>query len=256
MSRPTRPVLVAALALSLTACGDSGGSGNPEATPKQETRREPTPAEESAPVTAAASTASPARAEGPRPALTNPSLADETAPATFRVRFETTKGPFVVQVHRDWAPHGADRVWNMVRIGYFEDIAFFRAISGFMVQFGIHGDPVVNGQWRNARIPPDPVRQSNTPGRLTFAMGGSPDTRTVQLFINFVNNSRLDGMGFAPVGEVAEGMDVVNSLYTGYGEGAPRGRGPDQGLLQSQGNAYLMAQFPELDYIQSATIVE
>lgn len=191
-----------------------------------------------------------------RSALLEPGLADETAPATYRVKFETTKGPFVMEVHRGWAPNGADRVWNMVKLGYFQDVAFFRAISGFMIQFGIHGDPAVNAQWRQAKIPDDPVKQSNTRGRVTFAKQSAPDTRTVQLFINTVDrNARLDGMGFAPIGEIVDGMDVVDSLYTGYGEGAPRGRGPSQGRIQAEGNAYLKRDFPELDYIRSASIV-
>lgn len=191
-------------------------------------------------------------------ALMDPSKAKESAPETFKVKFETTKGAFTVQVNRTWAPKGADRFYNLVKVGFFSDIAFFRAISGFMVQFGIHGDPKVAEVWRSERISDDPVDPkvaSNTRGKLTFAMAG-PNTRTTQLFINYADrNSRLDSMGFPPIGEVIEGMNVVDSLHTGYGEGAPRGRGPAQNRLQSEGNAYLKADFPQLDYIKKATLL-
>jgi len=159
-----------------------------------------------------------------------------------------------VQVTRDWAPNGADRFYNLVKNGYYKDIAFFRVVAGFMAQFGIHGDPKLNTVWRDASIPDDPVKSSNTRGRITFATRG-PNTRTVQLFINLADNARLDGMGFAPFGEVVAGMDIVDALYNGYGEGAPRGRGPDQGRLQGEGNAYLKADFGQLDYLVSADIL-
>src|SRR5262249_9456729 len=138
--------------------------------------------------------------------------------------------------------------------GFFKDIAFFRVLNGFMAQFGISGDPAVAAAWMHANIPDDPVRESNTRGRLTFATAG-PNTRTTQLFINFGHNRGLDGQGFARIGEVTEGMSVVDSLYNGYGEGAPRGAGPDQGRVQSQGNAYLKSSFPKLDRVISASIV-
>jgi cyclophilin family peptidyl-prolyl cis-trans isomerase len=140
------------------------------------------------------------------------------------VRFETSKGAFVVEVTRAWAPRGADRFYNLVRAGYYDDVAFFRVIEGFMVQFGIHGDPRANAVWREARIPDDPVAQSNRRGMVTYAMAG-PDTRTTQLFINFRDNKGLDGQGFAPFGAVVEGLAVVDSLYSGYGEALP-GPGP------------------------------
>ncbi|HEU5262584.1 MAG TPA: peptidylprolyl isomerase [Gemmatimonadales bacterium] len=178
----------------------------------------------------------------------------ERAPATFRAGFETSKGPFVIEVHRDWAPLGADRFYNLVRSGYYDGARFFRVISGFMAQFGIHGDPQVSAAWRGARIPDDPVRQRNTRGAVSFATAG-PGTRTTQLFINYGDNSRLDSMGFAPFGRVVEGMDVVDRLHAGYGEGAPRGRGPDQGRIEAEGNAYLEREFPELDQVRRATIV-
>ena len=191
----------------------------------------------------------------PHPGLKDPAKATEKAPDAFKVKFTTTKGDFLVEVNRAWAPNGADRIYNLVKIGYFKDVAFFRAIEGFMVQFGIHGDPAVSAAWRRANIPDDPVKESNKPGYLTFATAGR-NTRTTQLFINYGDNKGLDSQGFSPVGRVIHGMQVVESLYKGYGEGAPNGRGPDQGRVQGEGNAYLKRDFPNLDYIQSATIVE
>ncbi len=161
----------------------------------------------------------------------------------------------MVEVRRAWAPKGADRFYNLVRAGYYDDVAFFRVISNFMVQFGINGDPQVNAAWRDARVSDDPVKQSNVRGMVTFATSG-PDSRTTQVFVNFKDNSRLDGMGFAPFGKVVEGMSVVDSLYSGYGEGAPRGMGPDQGRAQGEGNVYLRSSFPELDYVKTARLAK
>ena len=175
------------------------------------------------------------------------------APDSFRARFETAKGVFVIAVHRAWAPRGADRFYNLVRAGYYDGVRFFRVLPGFMAQFGIHGDPAVSAAWREQRIEDDPVRRSNTRGMISFATAG-PGTRTTQVFINFANNDRLDAMGFAPFGEVVEGMDVVDRLYADYGEGAPRGRGPDQGRMQAEGNAYLERAFPQLDVVKVARI--
>jgi peptidyl-prolyl cis-trans isomerase A (cyclophilin A) len=189
------------------------------------------------------------------PSLKNPSSLKEQAPATYKVRFDTSAGVFVVQVTRDWAPLGADRFYNLVKNGFYDDARFFRAISGFMVQFGINGDPALNTVWRNARLGVDPVKQGNKPMRISYAMGGTPDTRTTQVFINYRDNSAsLDKLGFASFGEVVEGQDVVNKIFTGYGEGAPRGSGPEQGRIQAEGNAYLKKDFPKLDYIKKATI--
>jgi peptidyl-prolyl cis-trans isomerase A (cyclophilin A) len=185
--------------------------------------------------------------------LANPAALNEKAPASYKARFDTSKGAFVIAVHRDWAPNGADRFYNLVKNGFYDNTRFFRVISGFMVQFGINGDPGVSAHWRAARIKDDPVRQSNKRGTITFATSG-PNSRTSQVFINFVDNSRLDGMGFAPFGQVESGMNVVDRLYSGYGEGAPNGRGPDQGRIQMEGNAYLAKQFPKMDYIKKATI--
>lgn len=171
-----------------------------------------------------------------------------TAPDRFQARFETSAGVFVVDVTRAWAPRGADRLYNLVRNGFYDGARFFRVVPGFVVQFGISGDPAVSARWRDATIADDPVTQSNARGTLTFATAG-PNTRTTQLFVNFADNRRLDGMGFAPVGVVVEGMDVVDRIFAGYGES------PDQGLIESRGTAYLAEQFPQLDSIARATIV-
>ena len=165
-----------------------------------------------------------------------------------------TKGKIVIEVTRSLSPNGADRFYNLVRSGYFKDISFFRVIPGFMCQFGIHGDPKVAAKWRAANITDDPVKGSNTRGTITFATAG-PNTRTTQLFINFGDNHNLDGMGFSPFGKVIEGMDVVDKINGEYGEGAPSGRGPRQDRVQGEGNAYLKKDFPNLDYIKSATIL-
>jgi peptidyl-prolyl cis-trans isomerase A (cyclophilin A) len=199
---------------------------------------------------ASALVAMPATAQPP---LANPASLREQAPATYKVKFDTSKGPFVVEVTRAWAPRGADRFYNLVKNGFYDNVRFFRVISGFMVQFGIHGDPGVMANWRTAQIQDDPVTQSNTRGMITFATAG-PNTRTSQVFINFANNSQLDQSGFAPFGKVVSGMNVVDALNAEYGEGAPRGRGPDQSRLQSEGNAYLAKDFPRMDYIKKATI--
>jgi cyclophilin family peptidyl-prolyl cis-trans isomerase len=188
------------------------------------------------------------------PKLANPAELNEKAPDTYRARFTTSKGDFVIEVTRAWAPHGADRFYNLVTNGFFDDCRFFRVVYGFMVQFGIHGDPAVSSVWREARIPDDPVQQSNKRGYVTFATAGA-NTRTTQVFINFADrNTRLDSQGFAPFGQVVEGMDVVDKLFSGYGEAAPQGHGPDQGRIQKEGNAYLEKSFPKLDYVRKASI--
>ena len=241
---------VAAL-LTIVAAAVAGGCG-------REATKAPAPAATAA-APAATSTPAPTPAATSTPSalrpLLDPSRATEKAPEHFRVRFETTKGPFVVEVTRAWAPRGADRFYNLVRAGYYDDVAFFRVIENFMVQFGINGDPAVNRAWRQAQIQDDPVSQSNKRGMVTYAMAG-PDTRTTQLFINFKDNTGLDGQGFAPFGRVVEGLPVVDSLYSGYGEGAPRGMGPDQGRAQSEGNAYLKGSFPKLDFVKTARLAK
>src|SRR5215471_15875518 len=185
--------------------------------------------------------------------LGNPAALTEQAPATYKARFDTSKGVFVIDVRREWAPVGADRFYNLVKNGFYDDNRFFRVISGFMVQFGINGDPKISAPWRTAQIKDDPVRQSNKRGYITYAMAG-PNTRTSQVFINFGDNGSLDSQGFSPFGRVISGMNVVDALNAEYGEGAPRGRGPDQSRLQSEGNVYLAKEFPRMDYIKKATI--
>jgi peptidyl-prolyl cis-trans isomerase A (cyclophilin A) len=200
---------------------------------------------------ACAAFAAPAAAQNAN--LASPAALTEKAPATFRVKFDTSKGPFVVQVHRDWAPNGADRFYNLVKNGFFDNTRFFRVIAGFMVQFGIHGDPKISAPWRTARIPDDPVKQSNKRGFITFATSG-PNSRTTQVFINFGNNAALDRQGFAPFGQIVSGMENVDKLYAGYGEGAPSGGGPDQSQVQTGGNTYLNNYFPSLDRVIKASI--
>ena len=173
----------------------------------------------------------------------------------YKAKFETSQGDFVIEVHPDWAPKGAAQFNELIEDGVFNDARFFRVIEGFMVQFGIAGDPKLAAKWRAKQIKDDPTTQSNTRGMVTFATAG-PNTRTSQVFINFGNNSFLDNQGFAPFGKVVEGMEVVDALYSEYGEGAPNGRGPSQGRIQSEGNEYLKKDFPKLDYIKKATIVE
>src|SRR5271165_4591573 len=193
--------------------------------------------------------ATPALSQG----LSNPAALNEKAPAVYKVDFDTSKGLFVVEVHRDWAPNGADRFYNLVKNGFYDNTRFFRVVSGFMVQFGINGDPKIAAPWREATIPDDPVKQSNKRGYITFATAG-PNTRTSQVFINFADNSSLDRQGFSAFGQITSGMSVVDALFSDYGEGAPSGRGPDQGSIQREGNTYLKKDFPKLDYIKKATI--
>ncbi len=197
-----------------------------------------------APATATSPAATPApSATG----FADPSKLTEKAPDTFKAQFVTTKGNFTVEVTRSLAPNGADRFYNLVRSGFFTDIAFFRVVPGFMVQFGIHGDPAVSAKWREANITDDAVKTSNARGTLTFATAG-PNTRTTQLFVNFADNGGLDGQGFSPFGKVIEGMDIVDKINSASGES------PNQGAIQQVGNAYLKKEFTNLDYIKSASI--
>lgn len=176
---------------------------------------------------------------------------------TFRVKLETTKGDVVIEVNPDWAPVGAQHFRKLVEVGYFTDVAFFRVMKGFMAQFGISGDPALSRKWSSANIQDDPVgSESNRLGFLTYAKTKLPNSRSTQMFINMRDNSRLDRDGFTPIGRVISGMDIVLALYSGYGDGPPSGRGPDQGRITAQGNAYLRESFPKLDYIKRATIVE
>ena len=184
----------------------------------------------------------------------NPDSLAQPAPDSFRVAFVTNKGRFVIQAHRAWSPRGVDRFYYLARHNYYDGGKFFRNLPDFMTQFGLHGDPAVNSVWDELRIEDDPVTKSNVRGYVSYAMGG-PNTRSTQLFINKKDNSRLDAMGFAPIGLVVEGMQVVDSLYMGYGEGPPYGNGPDQGRIMTNGNAYLERFFPRLDSIVSIRVL-
>jgi peptidyl-prolyl cis-trans isomerase A (cyclophilin A) len=184
-----------------------------------------------------------------RPSLNNPASLKDKAPEQFQARFTTTKGDFVVDVTRAKAPLGVDRFYNLVKYGFFNGAAFFRVVPGFVVQFGLSALPAVNAVWESAKITDDPVQDSNMKGTICFATAG-PNTRTTQLFINLGDNVRLDGMGFAAFGKVVEGMDVVEKIYPDYGQT------PDQARITKEGAAYLKAQFPELDTITKAVIVQ
>lgn len=188
--------------------------------------------------------------------LMDPSTLTATAPDVFRAKFETTQGDYVIEVTREWSPNGADRFYNLVKNGFYDKCHFFRVLPGFVVQFGIHGTPEISKHWWNANIEDDPVKQSNLRGMVTYAKSNAPNSRSTQIFINLKDNKNLDGMGFAPIGKVIEGMEVVEKFYAGYGEGAPRGNGPNQQQLVAKGNFYLEAEFPKLDYIKKAYVVE
>ena len=188
-------------------------------------------------------------APSPAAKLRNPAMLKETAPAMYKVKFDTSAGVFAVQVHRDWAPIGADRFYNLVKNGFYDDVRFFRVLDGFMAQFGMSGNPGIQAAWRTQQLKDDPVKQSNKRGYITFATAG-PNSRTTQVFINFEDNSSLDAQGFAPFGQVIDGMNVVNKLCSGYG----RNNVPDQGRLATEGNAYLLTSYPKLDYVKKATI--
>jgi peptidyl-prolyl cis-trans isomerase A (cyclophilin A) len=181
-------------------------------------------------------------------ALLQPASLNEKAPEVYEVKFTTTKGDFVIKVTRAWAPLGADRFYNLAKHHFFDDAAFFRVVPGFVIQFGLSADPAVSRVWQNATIKDDKVTQSNKPGYVTFATAG-PNTRTTQLFISLGNNTFLDNQGFSPFGQVTEGMDVVQKIYSGYGES------PDQGQITAKGKAYLDQHFPKLDVIKSTAIV-
>jgi peptidyl-prolyl cis-trans isomerase A (cyclophilin A) len=187
----------------------------------------------------------------PNAALNNPAALKEKAPATFKAKFVTTKGTFVVECKRAWSPIGVDRFYNLVKNGFFDHVKFFRVVPGFVVQFGMHGDPAIGAKWRDANIQDEKVIEGNKRGYLTFAKTGLPNTRSTQFFINLGDNSgSLDPQGFSAFGHVIQGMDVVDKLYSGYGEQ------PDQQQIASQGNAYLDKEFPKLDSIVKATIVK
>ncbi len=182
--------------------------------------------------------------------MADEAAAAEQAPETFKVLFETSKGDFTVEVHREWAPNGADRFHKLVESGFYDDCRFFRVVPDFMVQWGINGDPEVQKNWVKANIKDDRVTQSNQRGFITYAMSGQKNSRTSQLFINFKDNSFLDSKGFAPFGQVVDGMDIADAINAQYGED------PDQSLVQESGNAYLNKNFPKLDFIKKASIVK
>jgi len=184
----------------------------------------------------------------------DPAKAREKAPELFLVALATSKGPAILEVRREWAPHGADRFYNLVKVGFFNDCRFFRVIDRFMAQWGIPKDPAVAKAWSNATIPDDKVVLSNVRGTLSFGATGQPNSRTTHIFVNWEDNSRLDAMGFAPFAKVVEGMDVLRSLHSGYGEAAPAGKGPEQSRINAEGNAYLEREFPKLDHIIEARL--
>ncbi len=182
--------------------------------------------------------------------LSDPAALAEKAPDLFRARFDTSKGAFVMEVHREWAPNAADRFYNLVKNGFYDGTRFFRVLDGFMVQFGLHGDPAIQAAWQSAALPDEPATQSNTRGFVTFTKESAPNTRYTQLFINYRDNSYLDADGFAPFAQVVSGMEVVDMLYAGYG----RQNVPDQRRIIREGNAYLQQDYPKLDIIKRATI--
>jgi peptidyl-prolyl cis-trans isomerase A (cyclophilin A) len=226
-------------------------TAKPASTP---TQTKPAPAKPAAtqpstkkPATQKPATSKPAATSA---ALRTPAKLKDVAPATYRVNFDTSVGVFVIEVTRAWAPIGADRFYNLVKYGYFDGNRFFRVVKTFMVQFGINGDPKLNAVWREATIRDEPVMQSNKRGFITFAKSNMPNSRTTQVFINFKDNAGLDAQGFAPFGQVVEGMEVVDKLNGEYGE-APSQM---QGAIQAEGNAFLAKNFPRLDYIKKASL--
>jgi peptidyl-prolyl cis-trans isomerase A (cyclophilin A) len=186
------------------------------------------------------------------PPAAEPAAPTVTAPATFSVRFETSKGPIVIRAHRDWSPNGVDRFYHLVESGYYDDVRFFRVVPNFVVQFGMHGNPATNADWVARPLMDDPVKQSNKRGTVVFAQTTQPNTRTTQLFINLQDNTMLDPQGFSPIGEVVEGMSVVDRLYSGYG-GEPS---EQQQQIAAEGNAFLNRQYPKLDFIRTARVVK
>lgn len=245
------PLSLVASCAVLAACSRDEAPA-PHASPSAAAATSTTSAAPSAAPAASAPTAGGRDGNDP---LFHPEKAIEKAPDVFKVKFSTTKGDFVVQVTRAWAPNGADRFYNLVKLGFYDGVRFHRAIDDFMVQFGIHPEPAVNGAWYRAYFPDDPVVKSNRRGFVTFAHAGK-DTRTTQLFISYVDKqARLDTQGFAPFGQVVEGMKVVDSFYKGYGELAPKGKGPNASKIQREGYGYLDANFPKLDAIKEAKLL-
>lgn len=244
-SNPTTAIILGAMLALSTATGFAQSPAKPATPPPAQPKPAPAKPAPAKPTTAKPSTAKPA---GPSAALRTPAKLKDVAPAAFRASFDTTAGTFVVEVTRAWAPKGADRFYNLVKYGYFDGDRFFRVVPNFMVQFGINGDPKLNAVWSEANIVDDPVIQSNKRGFVTFAKANVPNSRSTQIFINFKDNAFLDKDGFAPIGQVVSGMEVVDKINPEYREQ------PEQPLAQSQGNAYLSKAFPKLDYIKKATL--
>ncbi len=253
MYRIVRMIWFAVLAVPATAC-PGGKTTDKSAEQPQAARSVSGEAEQAKAAESLPGKQGESRSPSAEQPLFDPAGATARAPDKYTAALATGKGEILIDVERDWAPLGADRFYNLVKIGYYDDNAFFRVVEGFMAQAGINGDPRANQIWRTQSISDDPVKQSNTRGMVSFATSGR-DSRSTQFFINFDDNSRLDAMGFAPFGKVRD-MKPVDALYAGYGEGAPRGRGPVQRRIQTEGNAYLKAEFPELDYILKARIAE
>lgn len=240
--RAAFPAWVLALALASGACGSAseGESGSSRAkTGGNPSDKAPEP-----------------QAGDLNPVLLVPEMARAVAPDEFRARFETTRGVFVIEATRNWSPHGVDRLYNLVKIGFFEDAAFFRVVKDFIAQFGLHGNPEVNRRWAEFTFPDDPPGpESNLRGTISFAQSG-PRTRTTQLFVNLKDNADLDSAGFLPVARVIEGMATLDSVYAGYGELYPKGKGPRYKLLNLRGNSYLKLQFPKMDYIRRTVLLQ
>ena len=184
----------------------------------------------------------------PQPSVAQ--VTDEHAPPTFRARFDTSQGPFVIEVQREWAPIAANRFYTLVKRGFYNDARFFRVLNGFMAQFGLSGDPKRQAEYASANLMDEPAKQSNLRGFVSFAKESAPNTRYTMVFINYKDNSYLDADGFAPFGQVVSGMEIADKLYSGYG----RQNVPDQRRIKSEGNAYLTAEYPQLDFIKTARI--
>jgi peptidyl-prolyl cis-trans isomerase A (cyclophilin A) len=199
-------------------------------------------------IAASASFAAPRQTANPK--LKDPASLTEQAPATYLSRFETNQGVFVIEAHREWAPNAADRFYNLVKNGFYDNARFFRVLGGFMAQFGLNGDPGIQRPWTFAGLPDEPTKQSNTRGFVSFARESSPNSRYTMVFINYKDNSYLDSEGFPPFGQVVVGMEIAEKLYSGYG----RNNVPDQRRIISEGNAYLAAEYPKLDFIRRARI--
>ncbi len=253
-ARALVPRLVVAAAL-LAACRPSPPPAGPAPAPPTPEPAAAAPAQAPAPAAAAvAPKQAPAAPRGPDPELRQPSPQDAPAPERFTVLMETSSGDLNIDVRRSWAPHAADRFYRLVRTGFYDGNAFFRVIDGFIAQIGLNGDPEVNRAWRSLRLADDPPAQSNVRGMVSFAASGR-NSRTTQVFINLADNEGLDRLGFVPFGRVRE-LATASALYAGYGEGAPAGAGPSQARIQTEGNAYLKKEFPRLDYVKRATVVD